>query len=380
MTAASYSRVLGANDRVNLGVVGCGGRGKYVMGLFQKDASVHVSAVCDVYGQRIDEAKAKAPDAAAFQDHRKLIEQKTVDVVLVATPDHWHAPIAIDVMNAGKDVYVEKPLMYRREEGPQVVRAARLNNRICQVGLQQRSGPQYIQVRDELIRTKKIGKVTAIRSWWHGRTPRKFVPPVVEKPSNLDWTRWLGQVRWREWDPIAFFHYRSFLDFGGGKITDLFTHWVDAAHMMMDDDQAISVNASGGVYFPFNDRVDSPDTLHILSEYRKNWMFTFESYGLDGMPPDDIEICGTEGRVLINRRRFEYRTPEKGAQPKITTVPREITIDHVQNFLDCCRTRKLPNCDPWFGYKSTQIALLALESYKSKRRVRFDPEHEDIVA
>ncbi len=380
MTAASYSRVLGANDRINLGLIGCGNRGKYVMSLFQKDASVRVAAVCDVYGTRCDEAKQKASDAAVFSDHRKLLEQKNLDAVLIATPDHWHVEIAIDAMNAGKDVYVEKPLTFKREEGPRVIRAARVNNRVCQVGLQQRSGPQYIQARDEFIKAGKLGRVTYIRSWWHGRVPSAMRSPVTEKPANLDWARFLGQVPWREWNPHQYFHYRAFLDFGGGKITDLFTHWIDAIHMMMDNDNATSIHAAGGVYFPFNDGRDAPDTLHLTLGYRGDWSVTFDSVSLPNMPSDDIEICGTEGKILINRGRIEYRTLDPKAPPVFVRIPRDITLDHVQNFLQCCRTRNRPNCDPWFGHRSTQISLLAVQSYVEKRRVHFDPDRERILA
>src|ERR1019366_5277782 len=132
-TALSYSRVMGANDRIQLGVIGCGDRGRYDMENFQK-AKADVVAVCDIYGAQIDKAREKAPGAKDFKDHRALLEMKEVDVALIATPDHWHAQIAIDALNAGKDVYVEKPLTRTIEEGPPIVKAARINERICRVG------------------------------------------------------------------------------------------------------------------------------------------------------------------------------------------------------------------------------------------------------
>ena len=145
VTALSYSRVLGANDKIQLGVIGCGERGRDDMSQFQKNPVVDVTAVCDIYGVQIDKARQKAPNARNFSDHRKLLDMKEVDAVLIATPDHWHAPIAIDALNAGKDVYVEKPLTLKIEEGPPIVKAARVNERICQVGMQQRSGKHYLQ-------------------------------------------------------------------------------------------------------------------------------------------------------------------------------------------------------------------------------------------
>ncbi|MGH9662137.1 MAG: Gfo/Idh/MocA family protein, partial [Bryobacteraceae bacterium] len=143
-TAASYSRIRGANDKVRLGVIGTGDRGRHDMTQFQLTGQVDVTAVCDIYSAQIDQARQKAPDARNFTDHRKLLEYRELDVVLVATPDHWHAETAIDALTAGKDVYVEKPLSLTLEEGPRIVKAARVNDRICQVGMQQRSGKHYL--------------------------------------------------------------------------------------------------------------------------------------------------------------------------------------------------------------------------------------------
>jgi predicted dehydrogenase len=377
MTAASYSRILGANDRIQLGLIGCGGRGLYVTGLFQKEQA-QVTAVCDVYGQRIDEALQKAPGARSFTDHRKLLEQKDVDVALVATPDHWHADITIDAVHAGKDVYVEKPLTYRREEGPRIIREVRLSGRICQVGLQQRSGPQFIKVRDEYVKSGRLGTITYVRSWWHGGPPRPLRRLQMEKPANLDWARYLGQVRWRDWSPAQYFHYRGFLDFGGGKLTDLFTHWIDAIHMMMDNDQTLAVMTAGGLYHDFHDGRDAPDTFSVTLEYRGPFLVTFDSTSLP-IPGYSIEICGTEGRVLVDRDKIEYRKAEKNAQPVVERIDHDITIEHVRNFLECCRTRRTPNCDPLPGHRSAQVSHLAVQSYVEKRRIRFDPDRELVL-
>jgi predicted dehydrogenase len=377
LTAASYSRILGANDRIHLGVIGSGDRGRYVMTLMQKDPAVTVTSLCDVWTRRVEMAREKAPGAAGFTDHRKLLETKPLDIVLIATPDHWHAETAIDAMNAGKDVYVEKPLTFRREEGPAIVRAARVNGRICQAGLQQRSGPQFIRARDEFVRGGKLGRVTYVRSWWHGGLPTPLKPEFTEKPSDLDWARYLGQVKWRDWTPMQYLDYRAFLDFGGGKITDLFTHWIDAIHMMTDNDATQAVMTAGGVYHDFKDGRDAPDTFSLTLEYRGPMLVTFDSAGLPYMPEDAIEIGGTKGRLLVNRRTLVFRPAEDKAPPQVLeTINRDITIDHVQNFLDCVRTRKQPNCDAWHGHRGTQVAHLAVQSYVEKRRIAFDPDRE----
>ena len=380
MTAASYSRVLGANDKVNLGVIGAGERGTYVMTVFQKNTTVNVAAVCDVFGDHIDRALTKAPTAKGYNDHRKLLEVKELDAVLVATPDHWHSRVAIDALNAGKDVYCEKPLTLKIEEGPPIVKAARVNNRICQVGMQQRSGPHYIRARDEYIRAGKLGKITLARTWWHGNTYhlRKAPPSLQQKPSNLDWARFLGPVKWRDWNPQQYWNFRAYLDFGGGQVTDLFTHWIDVVHMFMDQDNPVTASAAGGVY-AYKDGRTAPDTINVLLEYPKDWTATFEATLVPGIKGAAVEMCGTEGRLWIDRSHYEFWPAEKNPQPVIVKSERDQTIDHVENFLDSIRTRKLPNGDVYIGHRSAQASHLGNIAYEQKRMIKFDPGREEIL-
>ena len=380
MTAASYSRVMGANERIQLGLIGCGGRGVGVMGTFLKTEQVDVTAVCDVYRERIDEAQQKASKAVGFADHRKLLEAKNVDAVLIATPDHWHAGCAIDALEAGKDVYVEKPLTLTIEEGPRIVKAARIANRICQVGMQQRSGQHYLQAKREYFDTGKLGKITLARTWWHGNGAhlRRAPERLATLPSNLDWARFLGPVKWRDWDPQQFWNFRAYLEFGGGQVTDLFTHWIDVVHMMMGQDNPVAAVAAGGVYH-YKDGRTAPDTIHVLLEYPAEWTATFEATLAPGIKGEGVEICGTLGKLYIDRRRFEFQSIEKGAPPVVALSPRDQTIDHVENFLDCCRTRKLPNGDVYIGHRSAAASHLGNIAYLQKRRLRYNPEREEIL-
>src|SRR5579883_2828397 len=344
MTALSYSRVYGANERIQLGLIGAGERGRYDMSNFVKTGIVDVAAVCDVYAVQIDKARQVAPKAKSFTDHRKLLEQKDVDVALIGVPDHWHAAIAIDSLNAGKDVYVEKPLTLTIEEGPKIVKAARVNNRICQVGMQQRSGRHYLRAKQEYFATKKLGKITLARTWWHGNTYhlRKAPESLRHKPDNLDWARFLGPVKWRDWDPQQYYNFRAYLDFGGGQVTDLFTHWIDVVHMFMDQEIPVSAVAAGGIYY-YKDGRTAPDTINVLLEYPGEWTATFEATLAPGITGAAVELCGTEGRLWIDRSRFEYYSLEKNARPVVVKAEGDLTVDHVNNFLECCRTRKLPN-------------------------------------
>ncbi len=379
MTAASYSRVLGANDKVQLGVIGVGDRGRHVMSLFQQVSTVDVAAVCDIYANQIDLAKQKAPNAKSFGDHRKLLETKELDAVLIATPDHWHATTAKDALNAGKDVYVEKPLTLKIEEGPEIVKAARVNDRICQVGMQQRSGAHYILARDQYI--KRLGKITLARTWWHGNGYhlRRAPASLQTLPSNLDWARFLGPVRWRDYDPQQYFNWRAYLDFGGGQVTDLFTHWIDVVHMFMDHDIPIAAVAAGGVY-NYKDGRTAPDTINVLLEYPGDYNATFEATLVPGITGAAVEICGTEGRLWIDRSKLEYYPKGRNVKPEIIQGPNyDFTLDHVKNFLECCASRKLPNGDVLIGHRSAQASHLGNIAYVQKRRLKFDPIREEIM-
>jgi predicted dehydrogenase len=379
MAASSYQRILGANGRVRLGLIGAGGRGQGVMGTFQKTGQVDVTAVCDVFAERVDQAQSKAPGAKGFSDHRKLLESSELDAVLIATPDHWHAETTIDALHAGKDVYVEKPLTLTIEEGPAIVKAARVNNRICQVGMQQRSGQIYLQAKEEYFKTKKLGKISLARTWWHGNGAHlmKAPPRMATQPSNLDWARYLGRVKWRDYDPQQYWNFRAYLEYGGGQITDLFTHWIDVVHMMLDEDNPTAAVASGGVYH-YQDGRTAPDTICCLLEYPTGWTATFEATLAPGITGAGVEICGTQGKLFITRSHFTFTPAGRGAEPVTVKSQRDQTIDHVENFLACCRSRTLPNGDVYIGHRSAQASHLGNIAYVQKRRINFDPAREEI--
>ena len=372
LTALSYSRILGANDRIGLGVIGTGGRGTYVMTLFQKNSDLEVRALCDVYPKRIDDAQKTVQNAKTFGDHRKLLELKEVDAVLVGSPDHWHKDHACDAMNAGKDVYVEKPMCRTRDEAPEMVRAARVNNRICQVGVQQRSGPIYIEPLEKFVRTGALGKIGHIDALWHAGPARPLPKEPVEKPSNLDWVRFLGPVKYRDWDPGMYFSFRSYLDFNGGKMTDFGHHWMDVVHMYMGERAPNSVVFAGGIFYDFKDGRTAPDTCNALFEY-DGFSVLFQSNAYGNPTEYGITFYGDKGKLFVNRNRYEFTAAEKGAKAVVVKTPGDITSDHVRNFLDSVKSRKLPNGDVAKAAISVLAPLLAVESYLQKRRIKFDP-------
>ena len=396
-TALSYSRILGAADRVRLGVVGCGARGVGDMNNFVALGNVDVTALCDVYTAQIDRAKQTAPNAKPVKDYRHLLEMKDVDAVLIAVPDHWHAAITIDALNAGKDVYVEKPLTLRINEGAAIVTAARSHSRICQVGMQQRSGKHYLQAKQEYFDTGKLGKITLARTWWHGNAYhlRKAPASLQTQPAGLDWKTFLGPLAWRNYDPQQYYNWRAYLDYGGGQITDLFTHWIDVVHMFMGSDIPVSATASGGIYH-YKDGRTAPDTINVLLEYPSQFTATFEATLVPGITGEAIEFCGTEGRLWISRRRFEYypvpapssgrsaqppaaASGASGPEPTVVQASGNLDRDHMQNFLDCVVSRKLPNGDVLIGHRSAQASHLGNIAYLDKRRIAFDPVREQMV-
>ena len=380
MTAGSYSNIRGANDKIRLGVIGAGQRGQSVMRAFQANSAVHVSAICDVYADRVDQALQAAPGAKGFSDHRRLLEQNDVDAVLIATPDHWHSGIVIDAAHAQKDIYVEKPLTLKIDEGPPIVKAVRVNNRVCQVGMQQRSGSHYLRAKKEYLDSGRLGKITLARTWWHGNRAhlRKAPKSLQSLPSNLHWERFLGPVKWRDYDPQQYANFRAYLDFGGGQITDLFTHWIDVVHMFMEQDNPISAVSAGGIY-AYKDGRTAPDTISTILEYPGEWSASFEGTLAPGIDGEAVEIAGTDGRLLIDRRHYSFHTPDADQPPTIVRAKGNLTLAHVNNFIECMRTRKRPRGDVWIGHRSAQASHLGNIAYLQKRRLKFDPDREEIL-
>ncbi|MBI3665303.1 MAG: Gfo/Idh/MocA family oxidoreductase [Acidobacteria bacterium] len=386
LAASSWSRVLGANERLRMGVIGPGERGRHVMGLFQKDPAVEVVALADIWDEQINKAKELAPQAKTFGDYRKLLDEKDIDVALIATPDHWHAPIAIRALESGRDVYIEKPLTLTIQEGPRIVKAARVNGRVCQAGMQQRSGRHYLRAKEEYIDAKKLGKITLVRTWLHGNSYhlRRAPASLATKPESLDWAAFLGRLKWRDWDPQQYWNWRAYLDYGGGQVTDLFTHWVDVVHMFMGYDIPTSAVAAGGVYH-YKDGRTAPDTINVLLEYPDDYTVTFEATLAPGIRGAAIEFCGTEGNLEIDREHYTFTPAEKGAKPLVVPAERGegakdlLTLDHVNNFLECVRNRRRPNGDVLVGHRSAQASHLGNIAYMEKRRIHFDPVREEIL-
>jgi predicted dehydrogenase len=384
LSAARWNTVLGANDRLRLGVIGTGNRGGDVMAKFMQTPNVEVAALCDVYDKHLNNAlAATGGKAKTYADYQALLDSKDVDAVLIATPDPWHAQMCLDSLHAGKDVYCEKPLTFSIEEGYKIMKAVRDTKRVFATGLQQRSGEHYAEAKKEFFDTERIGKVTLVRTWWHGNSYHLRKPNFKDKPAGLDWKKFLGPVKYRDFDAQQFYNWRAYLDFGGGQITDLFTHWIDVVHWFMGEDVPVAASAAGGV-FHYKDGRTAPDTIAIQLEYPSNWVATFEATLVPGARGAAIEFMGTGGRLTIDRGGYQFQemTPRKAtaSEPITRQMKHDITIDHTRNFAECVRSRKTPNSDVVGGHRSALASHLGKMAYLKKHRVTFDAAKEKTVA
>jgi len=244
--------------------------------------------------------------------------------------------------------------------------------------MQQRSGAHYIKAKAEYFDTRKLGKITIARTWWHGNGYHLRRAPFTEKPAGLNWKKFLGSRPWRDWDVQQFWNWRAYLDFGGGQITDLFTHWIDVVQWFMNEDLPKAAVAAGGVYH-YKDGRTAPDTIHVLLEYPPEWTATFEATLAPGVKGAGIEFVGTEGRLEITRGGYTF-TPLEGAAVKEPGDSGDrMTGDHVRNFLDCVKSRQRPHGDVLIGHRSALASHLGNIAYLERRRIVLDPIREELL-
>lgn len=371
-TALSAGRAAGANDRIRVGLLGAGGRGAGVSRQAKEFGGVEIAALSEIYEPRIESAKAALnPAAFVARDYRAVLDRKEIDAVIIGAPDHWHVPMTIAAVQAGKDVYVEKPLTHSVEEGAAVIAAVRATNRIVQVGYQQRSYPHFLQAK-QLIESGRIGKVTQVLTWWNQNYATKTAPPPVDT-ARLDWNLFLGNACPREFDPWRFTNWRWFWDYGGGTLTDLFSHWIDSVHWVMGDSVPREARGQGSKYQV--DWFETPDTVNLSLLYPKRFQVSYVSTMVTKMEDGGIIFRGTEGSLRLLRPFFELY-PESGEFDRKTFLPaaaqrvdatRDGTIDHVLNWLECVRTRKQPNAPVESSVDAANAAHWGNEALRSGR-------------
>lgn len=403
------SKVVGANDRINVGVIGCGGRGTYVAKQFAKAGETHnarIAMVCDVYQKRVNE-NARSHNVKGTLDYREILSNPEIDAVIVATPDHWHAPVAIAAMDKGKDVYLEKPMCHTIDEAHMLVQTVKETQRVLQVGSQTTSGDQWAKAK-KAIADGAIGKMLMSQGSYHRNSITgewnwpidKEAGPDATGENHIDWKMWLGKAPSRPFDADRFFRFRKYWDYSGGIATDLFYHVVAPLNICWTEPQfPAKVMASGGIY-EFKDEREVPDTFHLMGEYPRGHSVVLSSSMANSQHIPGL-IRGHAGTiVMVDHGMFEGATdhitlkpervrgsnpnesgyidpkwPEKFGADKEITVPveqKDIMQVHVGNFLDCMRSRQKPTLDVETGARAQVLISMAVQSYRQGKVLYFD--------
>jgi predicted dehydrogenase len=387
LTAFEAGRVAGANDRVRMGWIGSGGRGRQDLATFLKQPDADPVAICDLYEPFREKAIEMAGGRPkAFTDFRRLLEQKDIDAVVVATPDHWHALIAIAACEAGKDVYCEKPLSLTVVEGRRMVEAARQHGRVFQTGSQQRSGAHYAQAV-KLIRDGGIGGVHRIQAGYQ----RNIFPGL--KPTEMasgvrpgfDWDMWLGPAPERPFDPFrCIYNFRWFWDYSGGQMTNWGAHHLDIARWILGADAPSEVAGFGGRY-ALTDRGETPDIQQVTYQFPKAVVTWTVSEIAEGKPVT-LDIYGTKGMLTLLRSGFQVNPEMTGAgkdkKPAIEPLAvkgADLDSAHARNFLDCVKSRQRPNADVEEGHRSAVMCHLGNIATRLGRSLRWDDAAGEII-
>ena len=412
--AQAADQPAGSNDRINAALIGVGVRGSSLMRLLldmaEKHGNVKIVAVCDVYEKRKRLAQEATKAELATLDYREVLARPDVDAVIVATPDHWHAPIALAAMDSGKDVYLEKPMTHTIEEAKQVAAKVRESGRVLQVGSQTTSSDQWWKAR-KAIQDGMIGQLISSQGSYHrnslagewNTTPdrgnRNWVIDPDAGPNGkgvnyIDWKTWLGAAPKRDFDPQRYFRFRKFWDYSGGVATDLFYHVVAPLQICWGEAQfPYRVTASGGIY-AFPDR-EVPDTFNLLADYAKGHSLVLSSSMANSTHIPGL-IRGRKGTiVMVDHGRFEGQTDhitvsaekiyrdefvEKFGYAAVDIpVERHEQSAHMANFFECMRTRKKPRLDAETGYRAQVTISMAVRSYREGKVLYFDPQKEVVV-
>ena len=405
-------RVIGANDRINVGVIGYGGRGSYVANQFSQFAAKNkdacrICAVSDVYEKR-KKAGADKYSVKGYIDYREMLaEEKDLDAVIVATPDHWHGKIAVDAMDKGKDVYLEKPMTHTNEEAHMLVNTVKETKRILQVGSQTTSADIWWKAK-KAIADGMIGKMLMSQGSYHRNsfegewnwTIDKAAGPDKKGEDYINWDMFLGhQYKLspkRAYDADRFFRFRKYWDYSGGIATDLFYHVVAPLNICWDEPQfPVKVMATGGIY-EFKDEREVPDTFHMMAEYAKGHSLVLSSSMANSRHIPGL-IRGHEGTIeMVSHGQFEGMVPFITVTPEVSRgkaiggekyetkfglKPIQIPIEqkdpmqiHIDDFLGCMRTRQKPHLDVETGSRAVVAINLAVESYRTGKTMYFDPK------
>jgi predicted dehydrogenase len=385
LAAASVESAGGymANDTIEVGCIGTGGRCRALMKPLAQIPGVRIAAICDIYDAHLAEARKLADaKAVATKQYRELLERKDINAVLVGSPDHWHVPMTVDACSAGKDVYVEKPLTHDLKEGQAVIEAQNRNQRVVQVGTQQRSMPHFQKGLD-LVKAGRIGKILKVHLTWNrnARARMQRVPLGVD-PQQVDWKAFLGSAPAQPFDEYRFRNWRWFWDFGGGILTDLMVHFIDVVHWYLELEHPSLATAIGN-NFASKGVWETPDTVQCLLEYANDLQVYFEGTFSNARNGAMIEFMGTEATLYLDRGRYEIH-PEGGKGDHeewiLGSNPRkgqdfydkpDGELLHLTNWVECLRSRQRPNCPAEAGVSAAAAAHLGNQAFRAGQVARW---------
>jgi predicted dehydrogenase len=408
----AWSRVVGANDRINVALIGLGARGSDHVSLVlehrQNKTDIEIVALCDVYQKRLSMASKRVPGAKTYVHHQDVLQRSDIDVIFTATPDHWHAPITLAAMEAGKDVYVEKPMTHTVEEGKVVAHRAKELRRIVQVGVQGTSWNRWHKIR-EIIQSGMIGQVVEVQGtysrnapggdwnggeWW---TIDPAAGPAAAGDNHIDWKQWLGAAPQMSFNADRFFRFRKYWDYSGGIATDLHYHIVAPFNLAIAGEFPTRVSGMGGLWV-YNDGREVPDTFLTAADYQSKWSLTVQSSQVNENGPATM-IRGTKATIHLSdewegppSRQYDYAdiVPESpyieefakkyhDTMVRVDGVGNEGDLKHVDNFLACVRTRQQPNCNADLGFRTLVATDLSVRSYRNGKMYHFDADNEVVV-
>jgi predicted dehydrogenase len=363
MTALASTRVFGANDTIRVGIIGAGHRMHGLLDAADKAGLYQIVAVSDVYGPNSDAVKERSKGLATTHlDYREVLQQD-IDAVIIASPDHWHVRMAADALAAGKDVYLEKPVTHTLEEGAVLTHAVRSSKQILQCGMQQRSWTHFRDAVD-LIQAGSLGRIPQVRTYWWQNYHRDWRTPKPTDVSALDWKMWLGGAPDQPFSEEKFDHWRWFWNFGGGAMTDLFTHWIDVVHWAMKSDQPREALMLADKYV--YDQWDCPDTIQAAFRY-PGFDVVYEGMMNSSIDDGGLEFRGTEGTLKIDRSGFtiHHEGVPSGQNPVLTERSfKDGTINHMENFFECVKSRKEPNAPVETGVAAARAGHIGNYAYR----------------
>ena len=374
--SASIASAQSPGDRIRGGLIGAGGRGRYLTAQF-KEIGVEMNAVCDVYEPNLAAGlKAASSNARSYDNYKRLLDDKAIDVVIVATPDHWHAQMVIDAVAAGKDVYVEKPLAHTIEDGDRMVKAVRASKRIVQVGTQRRSYDIF-QEAQQIAGSGQLGEVRLVNAWWVNNQAGLREGKLEGK---LDWEQWQGPAEKKSLDPTRFFNWYYFYEYSGGLMVGQAAHVIDAIQWFMNSTVPVAVTCSGGKVNLTGAAI--PETTSMAIEFPENYLAIF-TVGYKAMryhtTNDQLkQFHGSKARFDVGREGYALYPQSTAIEMKPSVEKKApgsfepATRAHIRNFLECVRSRKEPNATVEMGQNTNIVLCMAIEALRSGRRMKWN--------